>query len=152
MSNSLQRFSETALSLVQLGRDTLYFCWRGQPRRQAVWAQMYDMGNRSLLFITVTLGFLGMILVYQVATQMQAILPDYSMLGAAFTEIMIKEFAPTITGLMVVTRVGSGIAAEVGSMVVTEQVDALRMCNAEPVDYLLVPRLKAASLMMVCLI
>ena len=65
--------------------------------------------------------------------------------------MMWREFAPTITGLMVATRVGSGIAAEVGSMVVTEQVDALRMCNADPVEYLLAPRTIASALMVMLL-
>ncbi len=134
-----------------LTRETLYYAIRGRQPKGAVAAQMYAIGNLSVPFITVTLGFLGMILVYQVATQVERILPDFSMLGAAFTQIMVKEFAPTIAGMMIATRVGSGIAAEIGSMVVTEQVDALRMSNAHPVNYLIVPRFKAAGLMMICL-
>ena len=138
-------------NLLRLARHTGYLTLFGRRRPGAVLEQMYAIGNRSVLFITVTLGFLGMILVYQVATQVERILPDFSMLGAAFLQIMVKEFAPTIAGMMVATRVGSGIAAEIGSMVVTEQVDALRMCNADPVDYLVVPRFKAAAPMMICL-
>jgi phospholipid/cholesterol/gamma-HCH transport system permease protein len=139
------------LGLLGLGRDTLYQVIRGRREAGVVARQMYAIGNQSLLFITVTIGFLGMILVYQVATQVEKILPDFSMIGAAFLQIMIKEFAPTITGMMIATRVGSGIAAEIGSMVVTEQVDALRMCNAEPVNYLIVPRFLASGVMMICL-
>ena len=139
------------IDLVRLARDTLSHIVRSRRERGSVARQMYAMGNQSIVFITVTLGFLGMILVYQVATQVEKILPDFSMLGAAFLQVMIKEFAPTITGMMVATRVGSGIAAEIGSMVVTEQVDALRMCNADPVNYLVVPRFLAAGVMMICL-
>ena len=73
------------------------------------------------------------------------------MVGPAFIQGMVREFAPTITGLMIATRVGSGIAAEIGSMVVTEQVDALRMCNAEPIDYLIAPRFFACIVMSVAL-
>ena len=135
----------------RLTRDTLYFVFAGNRPRGAVARQMFAIGNQSVPFITVTLGFLGMILVYQVATQVQRILPDFSMLGAAFTQIMVKEFAPTIAGMMIATRVGSGIAAEIGSMVVTEQVDALRMSNAHPVAYLVTPRFLAAGPMMICL-
>lgn len=134
-----------------LAKDTIYYSFVGRRPKGAVWQQMYLIGNRSVPFITVTLGFLGMILVYQVATQVERILPDFSMLGAAFLQIMVKEFAPTIAGMMIATRVGSGIAAEIGSMVVTEQVDALRMSNAHPVNYLIVPRFLAAGLMMICL-
>ncbi len=137
--------------LLALARDTVVAVARGRGSPGATLAQMYAIGNRSVLFITVTIGFLGMILVYQVATQVQAILPDFSMIGPAFLEVLIKEFAPTISGLMIATRVGSGIAAEIGSMVVTEQVDALRMSNADPVEYLIAPRFVACGLMMVCL-
>jgi phospholipid/cholesterol/gamma-HCH transport system permease protein len=62
------------------------------------------------------------------------------MLGANIIQIMVREFAPTVCALMLATRVGAGIAAEIGSMVVTEQVDALRMSAADPVEYLVVPR------------
>ncbi|MCB9728513.1 MAG: ABC transporter permease [Deltaproteobacteria bacterium] len=113
--------------------------------------QSYLIGNRSVPFITVTLGFLGMISVYQVAMQIKQIIPDFTMLGPAFIQIMIREFAPTITGLMIATRVGSGIAAEIGSMTVTEQVDALRMCNADPIVYLIVPRAIACMVMVLML-
>lgn len=142
---------QPGLDLAALGRDTLWQVVRGRRTPGAVAKQMYAIGNESVVFITVTIGFLGMILVYQVATQVEKILPDFSMIGAAFLQIMIKEFAPTIAGMMIATRVGSGIAAEIGSMVVTEQVDALRMCNADPVNYLIVPRFLASGLMMVCL-
>jgi phospholipid/cholesterol/gamma-HCH transport system permease protein len=54
--------------------------------------------------------------------------------------------------MMLATRVGAGIAAELGSMVVTEQVDALRMCAADPIDYLIVPRFKASIIMTTVLV
>ena len=120
----------------------------GTLRGREVVRQAYLIGNRSVFFITVTLGFLGLISVYQVASQIQKILPDFTMMGPAFIQMMWREFAPTITGLMVATRVGSGIAAEIGSMVVTEQVDALRMCNADPVRYLIVPRTLASAVVL----
>lgn len=140
-----------SIDLLRLARDTAYQIFSGRRTPGDVALQMFAIGNQSVVFITVTIGFLGMILVYQVATQVAKILPDFSMIGPAFLQIMIKEFAPTISGMMIATRVGSGIAAEIGSMVVTEQVDALRMCNADPVNYLVVPRFLAAGVMMVCL-
>lgn len=139
------------IGFLRLTKSTLWHMVRSKREAGATAGQMYAIGNQSVLFITVTIGFLGMILVYQVATQVEKILPDFSMIGPAFLQIMIKEFAATISGLMIATRVGSGIAAEIGSMVVTEQVDALRMCNADPVNYLIVPRFMASGLMMVCL-
>ena len=70
-------------------------------RTREVFRQAYLIGNRSLLFITVTLGFLGLITVYQTALQIQQILPDFSMLGAAFLQLLTREFGPTIAGLMI---------------------------------------------------
>ena len=120
-------------------------------RRAQLKAQLYAIGNESLLFIVATMGVLGFIIVLQALVQIDRILAEFSMVGPAFIQGFIREFAPTITGLMIATRVGSGIAAEIGSMVVTEQVDALRMCNADPVDYLVVPRFAASLVMTVAL-
>ena len=137
--------------LSQVATQTFGAIVKGQIRGREFVRQCYLIGNRSLLFVTVTLGLLGLITVYQVATQMSQIIPDYTMLGAAFLQMITREFAPTICGLMVATRVGSGIAAEIGSMVVTEQVDALRMNNADPIRYLIVPRTLACAVMMISL-
>ncbi len=134
-----------------LTRETLGAIARGRFQWRQVIAQADAIGTRSVPFIATTLGVLGFISVWQVATQVSQILPDFSMVGAAFIQMMVREFAPTITGLMVATRVGSGIAAELGSMVVTEQVDALRMCNADPVAWLVAPRTLACAVMLVML-
>ncbi|TVQ95196.1 MAG: ABC transporter permease [Deltaproteobacteria bacterium] len=119
---------------------TVFYCVRRPIRWSEVIRQGYDIGNRSLVFVVAVLGFLGMILIFQSAYQAQQIVGDLQMLGALFLQLLFREFAPTVTALMIATRVGTGIAAEIGSMVVTEQVDALRMNNADPVQYLVVPR------------
>src|SRR4030095_14090976 len=97
--------------------------------------------------IAVTLGFLGMVLVFQTCLQVNRITGDLSQVGAEFVKILVHEFGPSLTAMMLATRVGAGIAAEVGSMVVTEQVDALRMCGVDPVEYLIVPRFLASLVM-----
>jgi phospholipid/cholesterol/gamma-HCH transport system permease protein len=140
-----------AWSVYELGFETVASMVTFRFSGRQFMEQCYEIGNRSLLFITVTLGVLGFISVYQVGHQVEQILPDFTMMGAAFMQIMVREFGPTMAALMIATRVGSGIAAEIGSMVVTEQVDALRMCNADPVRYLIVPRTLACTLMMVLL-
>ena len=109
--------------------------------------QLYQVGNRSLLFVLVTLGFTGMVLVFQSCLQLSRVTGDLSQVGGEFIKYLIHEFGPSLTAMMLATRVGAGIAAEVGSMVVTEQVDALRMCGVEPVEYLLVPRFLATQVM-----
>jgi phospholipid/cholesterol/gamma-HCH transport system permease protein len=132
--------------------SVLYAIARGRIRWREVWAQAYEIGNRSIVFITFTLGFLGMILIFQAGFQAQRITGDLQLLGGLFLQLLLREFAPTITALMIATRVGTGIAAEIGSMVVTEQVDAMRMNAAPPVEYLIVPRFIACVVMMLCLV
>jgi phospholipid/cholesterol/gamma-HCH transport system permease protein len=131
---------------------TLYYCVRGRREPGAVAQQMFEIGNRSVFFLTVVMGFIGMILVLQGGLQVKRILPEFSQVGATFLELLVRDLAASIGALMLATRVGAGIAAEVGSMVVTEQVDALRMCAADPVDYLIKPRFVASMLMTTCLV
>ncbi|MCC6897867.1 MAG: ABC transporter permease [Polyangiaceae bacterium] len=131
---------------------TLYYSVRGVRRPGAVVQQMYAVGNQSLVFVCVVMGFIGMILVFQAGLQAKRVVPDLSLLGATFLELLVRDLAASISALMLATRVGAGIAAEIGSMVVTEQVDALRMCAADPIDYLIVPRFKASIVMTTVLV
>ena len=137
--------------IVKMFALTFYYLTRGTIRRSAVVEQLYEIGNRSVIFIAFTLGFLGMILIYQASYQAMKITGDLQLLGALFMQLLWREFAPTITALMLATRVGTGMAAQIGSMVVTEQVDALKMCAAQPVEYLVVPRFIASTIMTVVL-
>jgi phospholipid/cholesterol/gamma-HCH transport system permease protein len=148
-----------AIELYSAARDlysifvrTLYYCVNGRREEGAILEQMYEIGNRSIFFLTVVMGFIGMILVYQAGLQTRRVLPDLSMLGANFLELLVRDLAASIGSLMLATRVGAGIAAEIGSMVVTEQVDALRMSAADPIDYLIKPRFIASVLMTTALI
>jgi phospholipid/cholesterol/gamma-HCH transport system permease protein len=115
--------------------------------RGAPLEQMHEIGNRSLLFVVLTLAFLAMVSVYQVCMQINRVTGDLSKVGMEFIKLLVHETGPTLTAMMLATRVGAGIAAQIGSMVVTEQVDALRMCNVTPVDYLVVPRFVASLIM-----
>lgn len=130
---------------------TMFYMLRRPIRWREVWNQCFEIGNRSFVFISLVLGFLGMILIYQSGFQAQRIVGDLQMLGALYVQMLFREFGPTITALMLATRVGTGIAAEIGSMVVTEQVDALKMNNADPVQYLVVPRFIASVVMTLAL-
>jgi len=120
---------------------------RRPPPRDRLLSQMFDIGNRSVVFVAITLGFLGAISVFQGVMQASRVLPDYSMVGATLINVMTREFGPTITALMIATRVGTGIAAEIGSMVVTDQVEAMKVSNTDPVEYLVAPRVLACLVM-----
>ncbi len=131
---------------------TLHYVVRGRREKGAVIRQMYEIGNRSFLFLSITMGFIGMILVYQAGLQAKRIVPDFTLLGATFLELLVRDFAASLGALMLATRVGAGIAAEIGSMVVTEQIDALRMCAADPIDFLIKPRFLASIVMTLVLV
>ena len=120
---------------------------KGARNRGELWRQLYSIGNRSLLFIVVTLGFIGMVMTYQACLQLGRVTGDYSQVGSQLLRLIVSDFGPTLTGLMLATRVGAGIAAEIGSMKVTEQIDALRMSGVLPIDYLIVPRFVACVVM-----
>ncbi|MBI5488511.1 MAG: ABC transporter permease [Deltaproteobacteria bacterium] len=126
---------------------TLYYSVRGRREKGAVLRACYDIGNRSLFFLTAVMGFVGMIMVFHSCTQINRITGDLHLVGATYIQLVVRDFAASVGSMMLATRVGAGIAAEIGSMVVTDQVDALRMCAAEPVDYLIVPRFKASVVM-----
>jgi phospholipid/cholesterol/gamma-HCH transport system permease protein len=116
---------------------------RISPRE--VLRQFYEAGNRSILFVTVTMAFIGMIGVYQIASTMARVLPEYSTLGAAVLQGLTRELGPLMAGLLLATRVGTGMAAEIGSMKVTDQLEALKLTAVDPVELLVLPRLVAAT-------
>lgn len=123
---------------------TLYYTFRGKREKGDVWKYGLEMGNRSLFFMTVTMGFVGMLFVHQAAFQLNEITGDLHLVGAAYIEFTIRELAASVGAVVLATRVGAGIAAEIGSMVVTDQVDAMRMNGTDPVEYLVSPRFIAS--------
>ena len=140
-------FYDGAAQLVHIAALVFVGALRSRRAPGELLRQLYQVGNRSLLFVLVTLGFTGMVLVFQSCLQLSRVTGDLSQVGGEFIKYLVHEFGPSLTAMMLATRVGAGIAAEVGSMVVTEQVDALRMCGVEPVEYLLVPRFLATQVM-----
>lgn len=118
----------------------------GRPRGELV-RQLHAIGNRSLMFILITLGFIGMVMTYEACLQLTRVTGDLSQVGSQLLRLIVSDFGPTLTALMLATRVGAGIAAEIGSMKVTEQIDALRMSGVLPIDYLIVPRFLASLVM-----
>lgn len=105
-------------------------------------AQLYFMGVTSQPVVVITGAFIGMVFSAQTAIQFHKVKMDTATL-AAVTVAMCTELGPVLTGLMVAGRVGASIAAEIGTMRVTEQIDALRTLATHPVDYLVSPRLLA---------
>ncbi len=104
--------------------------------------QVYFTGVKSQSVVLITGAFTGMVLSAQTYIQFHKVKMDTATL-AVVSVAMCSELGPVLTGLMVAGRVGAAIAAELGTMRVTEQIDALRTLATHPVDYLVVPRLIA---------
>jgi phospholipid/cholesterol/gamma-HCH transport system permease protein len=109
--------------------------------------QMSIIGVNSLPIVLITIAFSGMVLALHTAVQFHKLGGD-QFIGGLVAVSMAREAAPVLASVVVAARVGSAIAAELGSMKVTEQIDALRALAVSPVQYLVVPRLLAAILMM----
>src|SRR5712672_818735 len=111
-------------------------CWRD------LIYQIYFVGVKSQSVVLITGAFTGMVLGAQTYLQFHKVKMDTATL-AVVSVSMCSQLGPVLTGLMVAGRVGAAIAAELGTMRVTEQIDALRTLATHPVDYLVVPRLVA---------
>lgn len=108
--------------------------------------QAMQIGVQGLPLVTVVSVFAGAVSCWQAAYQLEGLLPlDY--LGSAAGKAILLEMGPVLTGLVIAGRNGASIAAEVGTMHVTEQIDALESLAIDPVRYLAVPRVTAACVM-----
>jgi phospholipid/cholesterol/gamma-HCH transport system permease protein len=107
--------------------------------------QLYFIGVKSQTVVLVTGAFTGMVLCAQTYFQFHKVKMDTATL-AVVSVSMCGELGPVLTALMVAGRVGASMAAELGTMKVTEQIDALRTLATHPIDYLVVPRVVATMI------
>jgi phospholipid/cholesterol/gamma-HCH transport system permease protein len=125
--------------------NALSHCFRPPFYPRLVLRQMIDIGYYSLPVVGLTAIFTGMVLALQTNTGFSRFAAE----GAVATIVMLsmtRELGPVIAGLMVAGRVGASIAAEIGTMRVTEQIDALSTLSTNPYKYLVVPRLIAGTI------
>jgi phospholipid/cholesterol/gamma-HCH transport system permease protein len=109
--------------------------------------QLEQMGVRSFAIAAITAIFVGMVMTVQFAFSLERFgARDY--VGRVVGLSISRELAPALTALVVGCRIGAGIAAELGSMMVTEQVDAIRALGADPIKKLVVPRVLACTILM----
>jgi phospholipid/cholesterol/gamma-HCH transport system permease protein len=133
--------------------DMAIFMWRTLswlvsrfPRRDTLVSAFYNIGVLSLPVVALTGTFIGMVLAVQSYTQFKQFGFE-TRLGALINLSMYRELGPVLAATMLAGRVGSALAAEIGTMRVTEQIDALTSMGANPVHYLVVPRFLGCLLM-----
>src|SRR5882757_2276325 len=120
----------------------LPFAWR---QRQKIFDQFFEIGNASLLMVCVLSFFIGAV----IALQTGPVLVERglaSAVGGVVGITIAKELAPVMMAILTAGRIGSAMAAEIGSMRVYQEIDALRTMNINPVHYLVLPRLLAIAI------
>lgn len=136
-----------------LGKFTQFtgkvFFWAFKPpmRLRLLMEQLFFIGNKSLFIVGLTSLFSGAVFALQMYLGVSAINMD-SIVGPIVAISLAKELAPVFAGLVVAGRCGSAMAAQIGSMKVTEQLDALEVMGINPHQYLAVPRVLGATLSM----
>ena len=112
------------------------------PRLETLLPNFYQVGVRSLPVVALTGSFIGMVLAVQSYAQFAGLGLE-TRLGGVINMTLVTELGPVLAGTMLAGRVGSAMAAELGTMRITEQIDALASMGANPLHYLVVPRLLA---------
>ena len=147
----IERLGGTVIDMVEgLGQmsqfGSKFFYWFLKPpfRLKNIIEQFYFIGNKSLFIVCLSGAFTGMVMAYQVYFGFKLISVD-SLVGPVVAITMAKELGPVLTGLIVAGRAGAAMAAQIGTMKVTEQIDALEVMGIDSYQYLAVPRIIAAT-------
>jgi phospholipid/cholesterol/gamma-HCH transport system permease protein len=125
--------------------------FKGQVRGRDVLAQLHSVGVQSIPLVMVTAVLSGIVTSQQGGYQFTSSIPLY-VLGSVVTESVILELGPVLTAVVLIGRVGARITAEIGTMQVSEQIDALYSLGRDPVPVLAVPRIIAGTLAMPALV
>ena len=143
--------------IAQLGRLAVFtltsvsHCFRPPFFPRLIGRQLIDIGYFSLPVVGLTAIFSGMVLALQSYTGFARFSAEGAIANVVVLSIT-RELGPVLAGLMVAGRIGASMAAEIGTMRVTEQIDALTTLSTNPYKYLVAPRLIAATLMLPCLV
>ncbi|MEM7314383.1 MAG: ABC transporter permease [Planctomycetota bacterium] len=133
-------------NLVLFAVQTMTWLFTRRPKRETLLPAFYQVGVLSLPVIALTGTFIGMALAQQSYFQFRQLGLE-TRLGAVINMALVRELGPVLAATMLAGRVGSSMAAELGTMRVTEQIDALASMGANPIHYLVVPRFLACLLM-----
>ncbi|MBW4473159.1 MAG: MlaE family lipid ABC transporter permease subunit [Stenomitos rutilans HA7619-LM2] len=145
--SSLEAWNQRLRAAVLLAGRVIYHLLTGKIDRRNTIEQMKVVGPQSLSIVLITAAFIGMVFTIQVSREFLR-LGAGSAVGGILAIALSRELSPILTAVVVAGRVGAAFAAELGTMRVSEQIDALYMLKTDPVDYLVVPRVVACALML----
>ena len=110
------------------------------------------IGTDSMLLVAAGMAFFGAVLIEHGASQARQVVGDISLVGSAWFEILFRDLSPTIAGVLAAVRIGAALAAEVASMKVTGQLDALEMCSGDRFSDVVLPKLLGGIAAIPCLL
>lgn len=146
-TSSFARWSSRAWAALLLLGQVVFHLLKGRIHRRNTFEQMSIVGPESLGIALLTASFVGMVFTIQVAREFVN-LGAGTAVGGVLMISLARELAPVLTAVIIAGRVGSAFAAELGTMRVTEQIDALYMLKTDPIDYLVIPRVLACCMML----
>jgi len=146
-TRALEQVGAFSILIARSARETV----RRRPEGSVVLDQLYQLGVLSIGIATVTAMFTGMVLALQTSYSLAAYGAKF-FVGDIVSLSLVRELGPVLTSLMVGGRVGAGITAEIGTMTVTEQIDAIRAMASSPVRKLVVPKVIAIVIMLPVLV
>ncbi|WP_096587496.1 MlaE family lipid ABC transporter permease subunit [Calothrix sp. NIES-2098] len=145
--SSLGAWSQRLLAAIFLGGQVLVHLLKVKIHWRNTKEQMAAVGPDSLFIALVTAVFVGAVFTIQVAREFINFGAG-NLVGGVLAVALTRELSPVLTAVILAGRVGSAFAAEIGTMRVTEQIDALLMLKTDPIDYLVIPRVLACCLML----
>ncbi len=144
--SSLGAWSQRLLAAIFLGGQVLVHLLKVKIHWRNTKEQMAAVGPDSLFIALLTAVFVGAVFTIQVAREFINFGAG-NLVGGVLAVALTRELSPVLTAVVLAGRVGSAFAAEIGTMRVTEQIDALLMLKTDPIDYLVIPRVLACCLM-----
>ncbi|GAB4151295.1 MAG: ABC transporter permease [Planctomycetota bacterium] len=125
---------------------TFYWVFRGLPKRRVMLPQFFQIGVETIPVVVLTGAFTGMVLAVQTYYQFRKLGME-TMIGPVVFMAVVQQLGPVLTAVMLAGRVGASITAQLGTMAVTEQIDAMKTLGLDPIKYLVLPRFSAAVLL-----
>lgn len=150
MTYAIDLLGSQVLVAIENGRDFLLLCrhlilvlFTTKLRVKSFFEQLYFVANQSAPIVIFCVCFAAIVTIIEAAFHMKIVVHNVAMVPGFAALFILRELGVVVAALLVTSRVGAGIAAEVGTMTITEQVDALKMLGIDPVQFLVVPRFLA---------
>ncbi|MCL2026003.1 MAG: ABC transporter permease [Leptospirales bacterium] len=126
--------------------SALYYMKNSWSKRHEIILQMYNAGVKTFPVVSVVALFTGMVLALQLGVEMKVFQQQY-LVGHAIMAMLTREMGPFMAGIILIASMGASMAAEIGTMKVSEEIDALELMSISPVKFLVMPRVIAMMLM-----